>query len=292
MTISPTQLGFALALLASFLFSLKPIFIKEAYALGADSETLMVLRMWLALPFYLVMLAIQRKQLSQHLRHLPSIIGLGFIGYFLSSYLDLMALESISAQAERIILYAYPSLVVLFKAVQDRQLPSSRTLIFCGVVYAGLLFLLPGELNLSGSPTGLFLMLGCACSFALYVLLSKPVIQSVGVGLFTSCAMIASVGFTQLNFIHIDLADIQALSAPVFGYGMALAFVSTVIPSYAMSAAIQKIGAEHTAITGATGPVFTTLLAVIFLGEVLTIHHTVGLAFVILGVYAMGRSRV
>ena len=53
---SQFKFGLGLALLASFLFSLKPILIKEAYALGANSEGLMVLRMWFAFPFYLALL--------------------------------------------------------------------------------------------------------------------------------------------------------------------------------------------------------------------------------------------
>ncbi|MFT7109633.1 MAG: drug/metabolite transporter (DMT)-like permease [Psychrobacter glaciei] len=282
--------GLLLALLASFMFSLKPIIIKEAYSLGASSESLMVLRMWFALPFYLVMLFIQRHQLIKNRRYIPAVVAVGFIGYFLSSYLDLLALESISAQAERIILYAYPSLVILIKSIYDKKMPSKRMIFALSIVYAGIILLLPGELNLTGSPIGIFLMLTCALTFAMYVLLSKPMIARMGVGVFTSTAMVASCLFTQIHFVSIELNEISSLPQSVFILALALAFFSTVIPSYAMSAAISMIGSERAAITGTTGPVFTVILAAVILGESISVYHIAGLSLVVIGVLLLSKK--
>jgi drug/metabolite transporter (DMT)-like permease len=282
--------GLLLALLASFMFSLKPIIIKEAYSLGASSESLMVLRMWFALPFYLVMLFIQRHQLIENRRYIPAVVAVGFIGYFLSSYLDLLALESISAQAERIILYAYPSLVILIKSIYDKKIPSKRMIFALSIVYAGIILLLPGELNLTGSPIGIFLMLTCALTFAMYVLLSKPMIARMGVGVFTSTAMVASCLFTQIHFVSIELNEISSLPQSVFILALALAFFSTVIPSYAMSAAISMIGSERAAITGTTGPVFTVILAAVILGESISVYHIAGLSLVVIGVLLLSKK--
>jgi drug/metabolite transporter (DMT)-like permease len=296
---SPTQIstteanirnGLLLALLASFMFSLKPIIIKEAYALGASSESLMVLRMWFALPFYLVMLFIQRHQLIENRRYISAVVVVGFIGYFLSSYLDLLALESISAQAERIILYAYPSLVILIKSFYDKKIPSKKMLFALSIVYAGIILLLPGELNLTGSPIGIFLMLTCALTFAVYVLLSKAMIARMGVGVFTSTAMVASCLFTQIHFASIEFNEISNLPQSVFILALALAFFSTVIPSYAMSAAISMIGSERAAITGTTGPVFTVILAAVILGESISVYHIVGLSLVVIGVLLLSKK--
>lgn len=284
------RLGLALALLASFMFSLKPILIKQAYLLGANSEGLMVLRMWFALPFYLLLLSFQYKSLLQNHRYLLATIATGFLGYFLSSYLDLLALETISAQAERIILYAYPSLVVLLKALWDKKMPSMKVIIAVIVVYSGLIFMLPGEINLSGSWVGLLLMLSCALSFAVYVLLSKPLIERIGASLFTSVAMVSSCLFTQLNLIHTPVSEIIQYENAIYIYGFALAFFCTVIPSYAMSAAIAKIGSERTAITGTTGPMFTVLLAAMILGETITSFHIIGLGLVVFGVYLISKK--
>jgi drug/metabolite transporter (DMT)-like permease len=165
LTKSSTQTGILLALLASFMFSLKPIFIKQAYEYGISSEELMILRMWFAFPFYAFMLFLQRHVVMEKRRYLISVMTIGFLGYFLSSYLDLIALQSITASTERIILYAYPSLVIIIKAIYDKKRPSKKTIMALITVYAGLLTLLPGELNVAGSGMGIILMFICAFTF-------------------------------------------------------------------------------------------------------------------------------
>lgn len=284
------KIGLLLALVSSFLFSLKPIIIKQAYALGADSTSVMLLRMWFALPFYLVMLWLVRDSIRRHIKLIPALLGMGFFGYFLSSYLDLLALESISAQTERIILYAYPSLVVLIRSAYDKTLPNKKTIFALIMVYAGILAFLPGELSIKGSYIGLVLMAFCALTFALYVVWSKPLIEKCGTAFFTSGAMIAAILFTQLHLLRVDVEPILALPSSVYLYVLVLAFFCTVIPSYTMSAAIARIGSERSAIAGSTGPVFTSLLAVMLLGESFGIYHAIGMTLVIAGVWVLGKK--
>lgn len=220
----PFQTGILLALLASFMFSLKPIIIKQVYELGVGSEELMILRMWFALPFYAFMLFLQRKVLLEKRRYLLSVMAIGFLGYFLSSYLDLIALQTISASTERIILYAYPSLVIIIKALYDKKLPTKRTLVALLTVYAGILILLPGELNVEGAGVGIMLMFICALTFAFYVILSKPLINRMGVGVFTSTAMVSSCLFTQIHFVHVEINDVLSFPMEIYGLALALAF--------------------------------------------------------------------
>ncbi len=288
--VSVIQLGMALALISSLLFSLKPIFIKQAYAYGANAELLMIIRMWIACPFYAAILYFERHSIKPFRRYIPALIFMGFIGYFLSSYLDFLALEKISAQAERIILYAYPSLVVLLKSIADKSLPSRRTIVALVVIYSGILLLLPGELNLNGSTFGLILMGLCALSFAFYVWLSKPLISAIGTTFFTSIAMLSACFWTQLHLIHLKAENLIQFPTEVYAYALGLAFFCTVIPSYTMSAAIARIGPENAAITGTTGPVFTVIFSIMILGEVLTVFHVAGLICVIIGVFLLGRA--
>jgi len=236
------------------------------------------------------MLFLQRKALLEKRRYLLSVMAIGFLGYFLSSYLDLIALQSITASTERIILYAYPSLVIIIKALYDKKLPTKKTLVALTTVYAGILILLPRELNVAGSGMGIMLMFICALTFALYVILSKPLISRMGVGVFTSTAMVSSCLFTQVHFIHVEINEVLNFPMEVYVLALALAFFSTVIPSYAMSAAIAKIGSEKVAITGTTGPAFTVLFAVLILGETFSIYHAAGLTLVIAGVFLLSKK--
>ena len=284
------KIGLLLALVSSFLFSLKPIIIKQAYAYGADSESVMLLRMWFAMPFYLVMLYMVRSEIRRNLKYVPAFLGMGFFGYFLSSYLDLLALERISAQTERIILYAYPSLVILIKCIYDKALPSKKTVLALVMVYVGILLFLPGELHIEGTALGLALMAFCALTFALYVVWSKPLIEKCGTSLFTSGAMLSAILFTQSHMLHVEVEPVFEFPFEVYIYVLVLAFFCTVIPSYTMSAAIARIGSEKSAIAGSTGPVFTSLLAVVLLGESFGIYHALGMTLVIAGVWVLGKK--
>ncbi|MCP5325036.1 MAG: DMT family transporter [Oceanospirillaceae bacterium] len=283
--------GLIMALCASLLFSLKPVLIKQAYLWGADSESLMLLRMLYAAPFYLLILWIFRSGLPGKSRALPMVVAAGFLGYFLASYLDLLALEQVSAQAERIILYAYPSIVVLIRCLLTRSMPGKHILLALGCAYAGILVLIPGELNLQGTGTGLFIVFASALSFAIYVVISGDLIKQFGSMLFTAVSMLIATLFTQIHWVTTTPAELQNLPAQVHGYALGIAFFCTVLPSFAMARAINLLGAEKTAISGATGPVFTTLLAIVLLGEAVTLFHMLGMLLVVGGVLIMQRAK-
>jgi drug/metabolite transporter (DMT)-like permease len=282
--------GLFMALCASMLFSLKPILIKQAYLWGANSESLMLLRMLYAAPFYLVMLWIYRAGLRGKQSAAPLLVSAGFLGYFLASYLDLLALEQVSAQAERIILYAYPSIVVLIRSLITRSLPGKHIMLALICAYAGILVLIPGELNLQGTGTGLFLVFASAVSFAGYVVLSGDLIKQFGSVLFTSVSMLIATLFTQVHWFNAPLPVLETLPLQVHGLALGIAFFCTVLPSFAMARAINLLGAEKTAISGASGPVFTTLLAILLLNEPVTAFHLMGMLLVLAGVFIMQRQ--
>lgn len=111
--------GPLLVVLAATGFSFKAIFIKLLYAeFPVDAETLLALRMLFALPFFLVMALLSRDATRQlERRDWILLIAMGFIGYYLCSYLDFIGLQYISAGLERLILFLQPTMVVLLSAL-------------------------------------------------------------------------------------------------------------------------------------------------------------------------------
>ncbi len=110
--------GVILAIVGTFLFALKSIIIKLAFSAGATAEVVLTFRMLLALPFYLIVLiadtradATANQRLG--LRQVASAMSLGFLGYYLASFLDLKGLELISAQLERLTLFTYPAMIAI-----------------------------------------------------------------------------------------------------------------------------------------------------------------------------------
>ena len=104
--------GLVLAIFGSIAFSGKAIIVKLAYRYGVDAVTLIMYRMLFALPIFAVMAwwASRGKEALTRKDWL-GVLGLGFTGYYLASYLDFAGLAYISAALERLILYLNPTLV-------------------------------------------------------------------------------------------------------------------------------------------------------------------------------------
>lgn len=284
--------GVFLAIVGTALFALKSIFIKLAYAEGADAILLLALRMLLALPFYFAMLwYLSRKQLIKaplHSKRILHILGLGFLGYYLASYLNLESLSYISAQLERLTLFTYPAMIAFLSWMFLGEQITKRIIAALLISYVGLFVMYSKEIgftSVADTRWGMFLCMAAALSFSFYVLFAKPIMQKVGSRAFTSIAMIGSSIFVFAHFFAVtdDIMSIE-ISNMTWVYAFLLAFVSTVIPSFMMSEAIVRIGAARTTILGSVGPVFTMLLAIVILSEPSSIYHFIGMVVVLVGV--------
>src|SRR4030081_1359253 len=86
--------GLVLAALGAIAFSGKAIIVKLAYRYGVDAVTLIMYRMLFALPIFAVMAwwaGRGKPPLSGH--DWLGVGGLGFCGYYLSSFLDFAGLQ-------------------------------------------------------------------------------------------------------------------------------------------------------------------------------------------------------
>ena len=284
------HVGLWLAIGGTALFALKSIFIKFAYAYGVDTTTLLTLRMLLALPFYagmLIWLLRKPDAIKPVPRELLMLFGLGFMGYYLASWLDMEGLQYISAQLERLTLYTYPIMTTLLGWVFLREKITRQIVMALTLTYGGILLLYAHEAkwNAGNAALGVTLVTLAALTFAFYVVFSKRLIGKLGSLLFTSLAMLASTGFIFVHFLATHpLADLGRLPLPVWGYALLLSVFSTLVPSFMVSEAIHRIGAAKTSIVGTVGPVITILLAVWLLGEPFGWFHLAGMALVMVGV--------
>jgi drug/metabolite transporter (DMT)-like permease len=294
--LSNRSMGFVLAILGTALFSLKSIFIKLAYLQGLDADSVLMLRMVIALPLYLsIMLWLFKKQSGfpdNLAEHLYKIIFLGFIGYFLSSWLDLKGLEFISAQLERLTLFSYPILVAVLGAMFFKTPLTGNIIASLVTTYAGIWLVFNQELSVSGNNTGYgtLLVFLAALSYSLYVLIGKKIIHQVGSLWFTSVAMTVSSVFVLLYYAMLFDYSHLSVTNMAWLWIIMLAIFSTVIPSFMLAEAISKIGPAQTGVIGTLGPVVTILLAVWFLNESFTLYHAAGIALVIAGVTVLGRG--
>ena len=284
-------LGILLAFLATFLFALKSIFIKLAYFEGLNSDVVLMLRMAISLPIYFAILSYifwkRSKSIILTQKTIFSIIGLGFIGYFLASLLDLKGLEYISASLERLTLFSYPIFIAILGAIFFSTPLTKRIIVVLVTTYLGLWLMFNQESLLSNSNnigTGVTLVLFSALSYAFYVLFSKKIISSIGSVLFTAIAMSASSIFVLFfYFLLFDLSQLS-ISYNAWLWVFLLAILSTVIPSFLISEAIHRISPLQTSIVGMLGPVVTIILAIFILNEPFGIYQFLGVSLVMLGV--------
>lgn len=280
------------ALLSAAGFSLKAIFVKLAYAAGAGGAlTLLSLRMALALPLFLWLLYLSRGTTQTALSRGDKlrILLLGTLGYYLSSLFDFYGLETISAGLERMILYAYPCLVLLFHAALTRQRPSLRAVTAMLICYAGLGVAFFHDVSFAGAShavlTGSAWVFASAVSYALYYVGTGQLLPRVGsmrlAGLAGSVAavlVLSHYGLTQ------DWAPLFRLPGAVWAYAALMAVLSTALPIYWGALAIQRMGAAHAATFGNLGPVLTLIAAWLILGEAISAWQILGLALVLFGV--------
>lgn len=288
-------IGFLITFIGSILFSTKAIFVKLAFAnTDVNAVTLLALRMFFAVPFYLaVAFFYSSKSTNVKFTRLQwlKIIFLGFIGYYLSSLFDFIGLQYVSAGLERLILFLYPTFAILLNAFIYKKKINKIQKLALALTYIGIAIAYFGELRLDRSNPnfylGSFLIFLCAVTFAIYLVGSGRLIPKVGATKFTAYTMTAAaIGVLSHYFIAGN--TIQRFSTPVLGYGLMIAIVATVIPTFFISNGLKKIGSNNVAIVSSIGPVSTILQAHFVLGERLLAAQVIGTALVISGVLLTG----
>ena len=247
--------GLVLAVLGAIAFSGKAIIVKLAYRYGVDAVTLIMYRMLFALPLFAAMAWwASRGKASLARRDWLGVLGLGFSGYYLASFLDFAGLAYITASLERLILYLTPTLVLLIGWLLYGRRVSRAQAAGMGISYAGVLLVFGREATLAGADVawGSLLVFLSAISYALYLSYSGELVQRLGslrlVGLATSVACVLCLA---------QFVMLRPLSA---------------------------------AQAGMVGPMSTILMGVGLLGEPFTGWIVAGTVLVLAGIFVFGRA--
>jgi drug/metabolite transporter (DMT)-like permease len=280
--------GVMLVLAGTVFFSAKSILIKKTYEYGMDPDSVMVLRMAMAVPFYMFIYWFVAKPRANaiSLNDFLMICGIGVLGYYLASYLDLNGLVYITASFERMILYLFPSFVLVISVFfLNHKLTVSEVVAFL-LSYLGIVVIYMQDLQSYGHGVtyGMLLVLGSALAFAIFVVLSGKYIAKSGAVQFTSISMLGAGVAVFLHYLFNVKSNMQGYAPQAYGLVFVLALFCTVLPSYLINMGIKRIGAPRAAIVGTVSPVFTVVMAYIFLGEVSTLMHVVGFTLVLMGI--------
>lgn len=293
---SPHLAGTLLALVGVACFSVRPVFVKLAYAHGVDPTTLLALRLAFAFPFFAGVAAWQalgtrRAGISR--RDWGWILALGLVGHYGASWFDMAGLQHVSAGLGRLILFLYPTIVVLLSAAFLGKPVGMREVAALASSYAGLaLVLLPsGGAGGSDLLRGASLIFTGAALYAVYLVAGSQVIRRVGSMRFSANANVVAFAAIALHAAIDPGLGRLVQPLPVYGYAAVIAVVSTVLPVFIVAEALRRAGANQVALIGAIGPVIALALGHVGLDEAMTMPELAGAALILGGVVFVTMKR-
>jgi drug/metabolite transporter (DMT)-like permease len=290
----PLWPGIVLAMAGSVAFSGKAIIVKLAYRYDVDAVTLIMYRMLFALPlFALLAWWAGRGRAPLARRDWIVVAGLGFSGYYLSSFLDFVGLQYITASLERLILYLNPTLVLAIGAIAFRGKVSRRQVVALGVSYCGVLLVFGHEVSFQGpdAALGAALVFASAISYAVYLVASGEEVKRLGAlrltGLATSVACLLCIA----QFFVLRPVAALAVAPQVIWLSVLNATLCTFAPVLMMMMAVERVGAAVAAQTGMVGPLSTIIMGIAILGEPFTGWIVAGTLLVLAGIWWLARGR-
>ena len=289
--------GILFALIGVLTFSFRPILIKLAYgAYPISPATLFFLRMVISLPFFLATawwLRGSGARLSA--RDWAAVFGLGLLGYYLASFLDFLGLQYVGAGVGRLILFLYPTLVLVLSFFFLRRRPTARQVTALFLTYAGVALVVSDQVG--ATPEGKLFLLGVllvfasALFYAMYLVASSQIVQRVGSMRFTAYSMMAATVPAVLQFVVLEAPASLDLPGRVWLYAALIGTLCTVVPVFLQAEALRRIGATEFALVGAVSPVSVAVMSALGLGEPFGWPQVAGAALVIGGVLLVSLKR-
>ncbi len=262
--------------------------VKVAFRYGADALGILFLRMLFALPFFLAIVIWKHPSSGRiEKRDWLHLFIAGAAGYYLASLFDFLGLQYVTAGLERVILFIYPAFVVVLSVIfLGRRYP---VIVYAGMIvsYLGIIVSFVHDMDHGQNDVwkGGFYILGSALSYSVFLIMSENLIGKFGSARFTAIALsISALMVMAHSAIQSAGPVLPPFEVHIYGLGIALAVISTVIPSILLAVGIKRIGASAAAVVGTAGPVSTISLAAWILDERVSLLQILGTALVIGGI--------
>jgi drug/metabolite transporter (DMT)-like permease len=285
--------GLAIAVGGAVLFSTKAVVAKLLYRYQIDAVTLIAFRMMFSLPvFAAIALWQMRSEAPLSNADRWRLIGLGLVGYYLSSFLDFLGLQYISVGLERLILFLTPTFVLLITTVFLKQHISRRQWLALAASYCGIVLVFVHDLQGGASNVvlGSLLVLGAACSYAVYLIGSGELVRRIGSLRLVSYAMCVSSVACIGQFFLLRPASMLVQPMPVYWLSLLNGILCTVLPVFMTMIAVSRIGAATASQAGMVGPVSTLFLGALLLNEPITQWQLAGTSLVLCGIYLLSKK--
>ncbi len=284
--------GVALAILGAAGFASKGVIAKFLYADGWSADSVLWVRSLLALPViaaWALWAVGPRALLRPPPRAALGAAAAGCLCYYGGATLDFRALTMIDASLERVLLFSYPSMVVVLYAGIYREWPELRVFGALVVTYVGIFMVVTGldAGVLRGNAAGGTLVLTCALTSALYYLASDRWTGAIGSVAFTFYALTAATACLGAQRLIAGVAGASVWSPRDLWLLLALVSVATVMPMLAMAEGVRRLGAPRASVVATVGPPTTIVLGGWLLDERLRTAQWLGVALIVAGILAL-----
>jgi len=291
---SRRKLGLMLAVLGAIGFSGRSIVVKLSYQYPVDPITLLMLRMLMALPFFLLMAWWGgRGQAPLSPRDRWAVLGLGFCGYYFSSMVNFYGLQFITASLERLIMYLMPTMVLAIGWALRGQTITRGHVLATAVSYSGALLVFGTEVRLApglATAWGALLVLVSVASYALYLYFSGEFVGRIGSLRLVGWASTFATLFCIAHFLVVNPLASARVAEPVLWLSLLNATLCTALPVLLVMLGIEYLGARLAAQVATVGPISTIAMGIVLLGEPFTPELVAGSVLVIAGIALFGRA--
>lgn len=261
------------------------IFARAVFASGANVSGLLAGRFAIAGLLLLALMVALRRPFPRG-RPLLVAIGMGGIGYVGQAACFFSALHYASSGLVALLLYVYPTLVVILSAIFFRERITGAKLALLAASFAGLALMLGGG---TGTATGFLLGLAAAGIYSVYILVGAR--ELAGTDALATTTVVCLSGGVTLAVASLFLD--ARLPGTTWGWValVAIAVVGSVVAILTFFAGLKRVGPSTASVVSTFEPVFTAILAWVVLGETLTGAQLAGGALVVASAAMLARSR-
>lgn len=280
-------LGFFLVVISAISFGLMPIFASFAFKYGLDVKTVLLFRFLIA-AILLNAYVIFKKHKYPKGKLLVILIFMGAVLYSTQAFSYFTSVSLIGSSLTSILLYLYPSIVLLLSTVLLKTKVHKSDIIALilttigAVLVVGLKF---EQINFFGMIFGI----SAALIYSVYILVGTKALSGTSPLIATAVIMASSAFVYSIYGISSHVSIPNTLEQ--WKWLSAIVLISTIIASITFFAGLKLIGPLKASMISTLELVVTLFLSYLVLGEEMNTLQILGSAFILIAALILAKEK-